>query len=250
MSLINKHAVVTGGATGIGLAITRTLIKAGATVTIMGRNKDRLDDIAKENDQIKTVQVDLTDAASVSAAFAKASKTAPISILVNNAGAALSAPFHKTSLDAWQKTIAVNLTSVFLTTSTALAEINQARHGRIINIASIAGLEGAAYTSAYSASKHGVIGLTKSLAFELSKVNTTINAICPAFVNTDIVENAILNIMKMTGRSREEALQGILETAGQQRLIEPEDVAQEVINLCAPEADTINGTAIVMDGKK
>tara|TARA_R110002073_G_scaffold56363_5_gene143639 strand:+ start:128 stop:877 length:750 start_codon:yes stop_codon:yes gene_type:complete len=249
MSLKDKHAVVTGGATGIGLAIARALVDAGAIVTIMGRNKERLDDIANKSERINSVQVDVTDANSVSDAFAKASMTAPIAILVNNAGAALSAPFHKTDLDAWQKTIAVNLTSVYLTTSAALAEINQASHGRIINIASIAGLEGAAYTSAYSASKHGVMGLTKSLACELSKVSTTVNSICPAFVNTDIVENAIINIMEMTGRSRQAALQGILETAGQNRLIEPEEVAQEVIKLCAPEADTINGTAIVMDGK-
>jgi len=249
MSLKDNHAVVTGGATGIGLAITRALVAAGAIVTIMGRNKDRLDDIAKESDQIHAVQIDVTDDSSVTNAFSQASKIAPISILINNAGAAPSAPFHKTSLDDWQKTIAVNLTSVYLTINASLGEINRAAHGRIINIASIAGLEGAAYTSAYSASKHGVMGLTKSLACELNKVNTTINSICPAFVNTDIVEQAIINIMEKTGRNREEALQGILETAQQNRLIEPQEVANEVIKLCAPEADTINGAAIVMDGK-
>jgi len=249
MSLVNNHAVVTGGATGIGLAITRALVNAGATVTIMGRDKKRLDSIANESNKIKAVQVDITDVESVNTAFAKASLTAPISILINNAGKAFASPFHKTSLDMWQKIIAVNLTGTYLTISAVLAEINKAKHGRIINIASISGLEGAAYTSAYSASKHGVIGLSKSLACELSKVNTTINSVCPAFVNTDIVESAIINIMKLTGRNRESALQSILDTTGQSRLIEPEEVAQEVIKLCAPKADNINSTSIVMDGK-
>ena len=249
MSLVNNHAVVTGGATGIGLAITRALVDAGAIVTIMGRDKKRLDNIANESNKIKAIQVDITDVDSVNKAFVKASLIAPITILINNAGKAFSAPFHKTSFDEWEKIIAVNLTGIYLTISAVLTEVNQAKHGRIINIASISGLEGAAYTSAYSASKHGVIGLMKSLACELSKVNTTINSICPAFVNTDIVEKAIINIMNITGRSRETALQSILDTTGQSKLIEPEEVALKVIKLCAPEADTINGTSIVMDGK-
>ena len=249
MSLVNNHAVVTGGATRIGLAITRALVDAGAIVTIMGRDKKRLDNIANKSNKIKAIQVDITDVDSVNKAFVKASLTAPITILINNAGKAFSAPFHKTSFDEWEKIIAVNLTGIYLTISAVLTEVNQAKHGRIINIASISGLEGAAYTSAYSASKHGVIGLMKSLACELSKVNTTINSICPAFVNTDIVEKAIINIMNITGRSRETALQSILDTTGQSKLIEPEEVALKVIKLCAPEADTINGTSIVMDGK-
>ena len=192
MSLVNNHAVVTGGATGIGLAITRALVDAGAIVTIMGRDKKRLDNIANESNKIKAIHVDITDVDSVNKAFVKASLTAPITILINNAGKAFSAPFHKTSFDEWEKIIAVNLTGIYLTISAVLTEVNQAKHGRIINIASISGLEGAAYTSAYSASKHGVIGLMKSLACELSKVNTTINSICPAFVNTDIVEKLSL----------------------------------------------------------
>lgn len=249
MLLKHKHAVVTGGGSGIGLAITEALVLEGAHVTIMGRNRDRLTAVARNNDQINAVAIDVTDEESVRNAFSETSTIAPVDILINNAGMAMAAPFHKTSLEDWQRTIAVNLTSIYLTISAILEEINKSDHGRIINIASIAGLQGAPYTSAYSASKHGVIGLTKSLALELGKVNTTINAICPAFVNTDIVEQAIINIMEKTGRSREEALQGILETAEQRRLIEPDEVADEVIKLCAPEADNISGTAIVIDGK-
>ncbi len=249
MLLSEKHAVVTGGGSGIGLAIANALIREGALVTIMGRNLDRLSDVASKNDRISALKIDVTDAESVNAAFAQASKITPVDILVNNAGIAMSAPFHKTSPDDWNRTIAVNLTGTYFTIKAILDEINKSDHGRIINIASIAALQGAPYTSAYSASKHGVLGLTRSLALELDKVNTTINAICPAFVNTDIVEQAIINIMEKTGRSREEALEGILETAGQNRLIEPEEVAEEVIKLCTPEADNINGTAIVIDGK-
>ncbi len=249
MLLSGKHAVVTGGGSGIGLAIAKALVQEGAHVTIMGRNMDRLSDVASKNNRINAGKLDVTDEGSVREAFLKASEIAPVDILVNNAGIAMSAPFHKTGLDDWNRTIAVNLTGTYLTIKTILDEINKSDHGRIINIASIAALEGAPYTSAYSASKHGVLGLTRSLALELENVNTTINAICPAFVNTDIVEQAIINIMEKTGRSREESLQGILKTAGQKSLIEPEEVAEEVIKLCIPEADNINGTAIVIDGK-
>lgn len=249
MTLENKHAVVTGGGTGIGLAITLALVEAGAKVTIMGRNKARLDEVADTNETINAVQVDVTDPKSVEDAFKKASGFAPISILVNNAGAALAAPFHKTSLEAWQNTLAVNLTSVYLTTSAAFEDLKNAGHGRIINIASTAGVEGCAYTSAYCASKHGVVGLTKSLALELTKTNTTSNAICPGFTRTDMVEQSILNVMEKTGRSREDALNDILISAGQKRLIEPEEIADEVLKLCLTKNNTINGQAIVIDGR-
>ena len=249
MDLSGKHAVVTGGATGIGLAITKALSKNGAMVTIMGRNKTRLDEIADTLENINTVQVDLTDPNSVEVAFKEASGIASISILVNNAGAALAAPFHKTSLEAWQNTLNINLTSIYLTTSATLNEIKTSEHGRIINIASIAGLEGAAYTTAYCASKHGVIGLTRALACELTKTQATINAICPGFTNTDIVTDAVNNIMAKTGRTAEDALNDILVSVNQNRMIEPSEIADEVLKLCDPNSDAINGQAIVIDGK-
>lgn len=248
MSLSNKHAVVTGGATGIGLAITIALVAEGAHVTIMGRNKDRLEKVAKTNDKIFAEQVDVTDPKNVEQAFLNASGREPISILVNNAGAAKAAPFNKTSLDDWENTLAVNLTSVYLTTSAAYNDIINADHGRIINIASTAGLEGCAYTTAYSASKHGVVGLTKSLALELTKTNVTVNAICPGFTNTDMVEQSIMNVMEKTGRNRQDALAGILKAANQKRLVEPEEIAKLVIKLCQTKSDNINGQAIVIDG--
>ena len=248
MDLSGKHAIVTGGGTGIGLAITKALSKKGAMVTIMGRNKARLDEVASTLKNVNAVQVDVTDPASVADSFKEASNIAAISILVNNAGAALAAPFHKTSLDAWQNTLNINLTSIYLTISATLDEIKSSSHGRIINIASIAGLEGAAYTTAYCASKHGVIGLTRSLACELTKTEATVNAICPGFTNTDIVTDAVNNIMKKTGRTAEEALNDILVSVNQSRMIEPSEIADEVLNLCDPKSDAINGQAIVIDG--
>lgn len=248
MSLSDTHAVVTGGGSGIGLAITRALVKEGALVTIMGRKLERLEEVASSDKNINAIQVDVTNADSVAEAFKKASKTKPISVLVNNAGAATAAPFHKTSLDMWQSTLDVNLTSVFLTSSAAFNDIANSNHGRFINIASIAGVEGCAYTTAYSASKHGVVGLTKSLALELTKTNVTANAICPGFTNTDMVEQSIDTIVQKTGRSRQDALKDILDAANQKRLVEPEEIANEVIKLCATASDAINGETIIIDG--
>ena len=248
MSLSKKHAVVTGGGTGIGLAIANALYAEGAMVTIMGRNKDRLAEATKNKPRMNIQTVDVTDHLSVKEAFNEVSRIEAISILVNNAGAALSIPFQKTSYEAWQQMINVNLTSVYLTINSILEDIKSASHGRIINIASTAGLEGYAYTSAYCAAKHGVIGLTKSLALELSGTDTTINSICPGFTNTDIVTIAIKNIMKKTGRTKEEALSGMLSSAGQKRLVEPSEIAAEVIRLCEPVNDIINGQSIVIDG--
>ncbi len=248
MSLSNKHAVVTGGGSGIGLAIANALYAEGAMVTIMGRNEDRLAEAAKNKPRMNIQVVDVTDQVSVKEAFSETSKVEAISILVNNAGAALSSPFHKTSYEAWQQMINVNLTSVYLTINSAFEDIKSANHGRIINIASTAGLEGYAYTSAYCAAKHGVIGLTKSLALELKGTDATINSICPGFANTDIVTVAIKNIMEKTGRTKEEALNGMLSSAGQKRLVEPNEIAEEVIRLCEPTNDIINGQSIVIDG--
>ncbi len=248
MDLSGKHAVVTGGGTGIGLAITKALSAVGVNVTIMGRNKARLDEVAGSLKNVRAIAVDVTKPQSVDQAFKEASDFAPISILVNNAGAATAAPFHKTDYQTWQNTLAVNLTSIYLTMSSAFNDIKSVEHGRIINIASTAGLEGHAYTSAYCASKHGVIGLTKSVAQELKGSTTTINAICPGFTRTDMVTHAVDKIVKKTGRSPEDALKDILISASQLRLVEPEEIADQVIKLCDPANDSINGQAIVING--
>ncbi len=248
MLLSGKHAVVTGGGTGIGLAITNALVAEGATVTIMGRNKDRLDDVAETHTLINAVKVDVTDEDSVKKAFQEASSIAPIDFLINNAGAAKSAPFHKISHDDWQQAISVNLNSVYLTSYTVFDQIKSRDHGRIINIASTAGLMGSAYASAYSAAKHGVVGLTRSIAMEITEGTMTGNAICPGFTNTDIITNSIQRIVAKTGRREQDALNDLLKAGDQYRLVEPEEIAEEVIRLCDPANDDINGEAIIIDG--
>jgi NAD(P)-dependent dehydrogenase (short-subunit alcohol dehydrogenase family) len=248
MNLENQHAVVTGGATGIGLAITTALCAAGATVTIMGRNTERLKQLAKTNELIHAVTMDVTEQSSVISAFEEASKLQPITILINNAGAVETASFKNTSAEQWQNMLAVNLTGSFFTTQAALQDIKAAENGRIINIASTSGLKGYAYTSAYTAAKHGVIGLTRSLALELSKSNVTVNAICPGFTNTAIVDDAIKNITDVTQRTAEQAIEELTRHNPQNRLIEPEEVAETVLWLCSANSRSVTGQSIIIAG--
>ena len=248
MNLKSQHAVVTGGATGIGLAITKALSAAGAMVTVMGRNTQRLEELAATDDLIHAITVDVSDESSVIKAFNDASTLQPISILINNAGAVETASFKNTSADLWQKMLAINLTGSFFTTQAALSDIKAAENGRIINIASTSGLKGYAYTSAYAAAKHGVIGLTRSLALELAKSNVTVNAICPGFTNTAIVDNAILNITDVTNRTSEQALEDLTRHNPQERLIEPEEVAETVLWLCSEKSRSVTGQSIIIAG--
>jgi len=248
MDLTNHHAIVTGGATGIGLAVTQALCNEGARVTVMGRNKQRLDELAATNDLIGAIEVDITDPQSVEQAFKAASAVQPISILINNAGAADTAAFHKMTFEHWQRMLSINLTGTFLTTQAALSDIKAANYGRIINIASTSGLKGYAYTSAYSAAKHGVIGLTRSLSLELSNTMVTVNAICPGFTNTAIVADAIENITTKTQRNEAQALEDLVSHNPQKRLIEVDEIAETVLWLCNPKSGSVTGQSIVIAG--
>lgn len=246
MSLESKHAVVTGGGTGIGLAIANALINEGAIVTIMSRNLEKLQKITEHNPQMHAVSVDITDENSVLKAINSARLTAPIDILVNNAGDADSGPFQNMDLKRWQYMIDLNLTGTFLMTHAVIQEMLENKQGNIINIASTAGVIGYAYTTSYCAAKHGVVGLTKSLAKEMNAHNIFINAICPGYANTDLVMDAVKKIMAAKGKTKQEAIAGLLEPSGQERLIEPNEIAEVAIELCH---NNQIGECIIIDGK-
>jgi NAD(P)-dependent dehydrogenase (short-subunit alcohol dehydrogenase family) len=249
VSLKNHHAIVTGGATGIGLAITRILADAGTHVTIASRDLEQSRLVAASMQNVKAVALDITNPDAITKVFADIE---PIDILVNNAGTASTAPFHRITLDDWNAMLSINLTGTFLCSQAALASMRRRSGvratGRIINIASTAGLKGSSYTAAYTAAKHGVVGMTRSLAMELASTDITANCICPGFTNTDIVTNAIANISDKTGLSKVEALAELIKDNPQKRLIEPEEVAAAVLWLCQETSKSINGQSIVIAG--
>jgi NAD(P)-dependent dehydrogenase (short-subunit alcohol dehydrogenase family) len=242
----DQHVVVTGGGSGIGAAIAKAMIEAGARVTLMGRNAEKLRDKAEELSTDMQV-ADVTDRAQVATAFAAAAgQNGVVTILVNNAGAAEAAAFGKMDDELWDSLIAVNLTGVYNCTKAVIAAMAEAGSGRIVNIASTAALTGYAYVSAYCAAKHGVVGLTRALALEYARKGITVNAVCPGYTNTDIIEQAIDKIVAATGRSRDEALAEMVKVNPQQRLIEPEEVAATVMWICQQES--ITGQAIAVAG--
>jgi NAD(P)-dependent dehydrogenase (short-subunit alcohol dehydrogenase family) len=251
LPLQGRHAVVTGAARGIGAAITRVLAGDGAGVTLLGRRRDILQRLADDlpGGPHGVVVADVSDAPQVQAAFeqARAARGA-IAILVNNAGQAESAPFAKTSLELWQRMLAVNLTGSFLCAQAALPDMLLAGRGRIVNIASTAGCKGYAYVCAYAAAKHGVIGLTRSLALEVAPKGVTVNAVCPGYTETDILRDSIANVVAKTGRSVEAARAQFAAGNPQQRIVQPEEVADAVRWLCGDAAAAINGQSISVCG--
>lgn len=249
MELRGKHAVITGGGRGIGAAIADSLSAAGAKITIMGRNLQTLEDKAKTLENCFSVQCDVTDDASVNCAFLAATeKYGVVDILVNNAGAAHSRPFKKTDRAHLQHMLDVNLIGPFLCIQAVLQEMIDKKSGRIINIASTAALKGYGYVTAYSAAKHGVLGLTRSLALEMATKGVTVNAVCPGFTETDIARDAVSNIMAKTGRTEDEAIRGLTVHNPQKRLIQPEEVAATVLWLCGESQSSITGQAIAVAG--
>jgi 3-hydroxybutyrate dehydrogenase len=248
-ALEGQHAVVTGGGRGIGAAIATALAAEGAQVTLMGRNEAQLKEKSEALAVAQAVCCDVTDEAAVGAAFAEARRTfGPVGILVNNAGAAESAPFVRTSLKLLRRMLDVNLVGTFLCSRTALPDMLEAGSGRIVNIASIAGLKGAAYVSAYCAAKHGVVGLTRALALETATKGTTVNAVCPSYTDTEMARLAIANIVAKTGRSAADVEMELVRKNPQGRLIRPEEVAATVLWLCAPGSAAITGQAIAIAG--
>lgn len=246
--LSGHHAVVTGGGTGIGAAIAKALGEAGAMVSVMGRRIDTLEVVAAAHPLCAAISIDVTDESSVEAAMASARQRAPVTILINNAGGAETAPLAKTSTELWNRMIALNLTGTFLCSRALLPEIAAAAGGRIISVASTSGLKGYAYTGAYAAAKHGVIGLTRTMAIELAKTGATANAICPGFADTDLVQRSLDAVEAKTGLSRVEALAQFVRDNPQKRLIRPEEVAACALWLCDPLSASVNGQSIAVAG--
>jgi 3-hydroxybutyrate dehydrogenase len=252
--LRGKHAVVTGASRGIGAAIASTLARHGADVTLMSRNEAALREQAAAlteifNGKAQAIAIDIARPEQVSAAFAQAAdRFGPPQILINNAGIAAAAPIGKTDLATWQRLMEVNLTGAFLCIREVVQVMTKGDYGRIVNIASTAGLTGYAYVAAYCAAKHGLIGLTRALARELAKTGVTVNAVCPGYTDTDIVAEAVGNIVAKTGRTPEQALRELTVHNPQGRLVRPEEVAETVGWLCSPSSASITGQSIVVAG--
>jgi NAD(P)-dependent dehydrogenase (short-subunit alcohol dehydrogenase family) len=252
-SLDGHHALVTGAGSGIGAATALALARAGARVSLAGRRRIPLEDVARGMPKGSAAVIDAFDVTSetaVSGGVERAhSALGPVTILINNAGEAASAPFEKTDPGLWSRTLAVNLNGAYLVSRAVVADLKARGDGaRLINIASTAALVGYAYVAAYCAAKHGLIGLTRALALEFAKTGVTVNAVCPGFTETPLVQRAVETIVAKTGRSEAGAKAELAKSNPQGRLVRPEEVADAVLWLASPGAASINGQAIVVAG--
>jgi NAD(P)-dependent dehydrogenase (short-subunit alcohol dehydrogenase family) len=246
--LAGRHALITGGGTGIGAAAATHLHAAGAKISVSGRRMEPLQRTA-ELVGGKAVQCDVTDREQVSRAFDEArAANGPIEMLVVNAGIAESAPFHKMTRDSWDRIIGTNLTAAFECTQAAIQDLLASENGRLVFVASVASLRGVPYAAHYAASKHGLLGLTRSLAAEYAKTNLTVNAVCPGYVDTPMTDQSIARVSQITGRSEEQARGAITNMNASGRLVDPESIATMILSLCLPQSRDINGAAVTIDG--
>lgn len=243
MTFNGKRVLITGGGTGLGADMAACFAAKGAEVVIAGRRMAPLEAVVAKLENVRAVVADVTKEADVQAMFAAAG---PVDIVIANAGASTSAPFGRTSLDDWNAMLAVNLTGVFLTLRDGLNQMQG--WGRLISVASTAALKGYGYVAPYAAAKHGVVGLTRSLALEIAKKDITVNALCPGFLDTEMTDRSIQNIIEKTGKSRDDAIAALASHNPQKRLVQPREVSNAALWLCGDGSEGINGQAISIAG--
>jgi 3-hydroxybutyrate dehydrogenase len=248
-TLNGRHALVTGGGRGIGRAIAASLVKAGATVTIVGRNPATLEQAIMQGDAHAAAVADVSDLQRVQAAVQESVlRYGPVDLMIANAGSAASAPFMKSGPEVFRQMLDVNLLGVTNVAQAVMGPMTERGFGRIVAVASTAGLKGYPYVSAYCAAKHAVVGFVRALALETARTGVTVNAVCPGFTDTDLVAESLATIMAKTGRTREDALGELVKHNPQGRLIDPSEVAAAVLWLCSEEARSVTGQAIVVAG--
>ncbi len=250
LPLAGRHALITGAGRGIGAAIAARLVAEGARVTLLARTQSQLQQVAATlGASAQSVCADIADWQAARQAFEQAAQAfGAVDILINNAGQARSGAVHRAPEELWHGMLAVNLTGTYYGIRAALPAMLERRFGRIVNVASTAGLKGYPYVAAYCAAKHGVIGLTRALALEVAQRNVTVNAVCPGYTETALVQDAIENIQKLTGRSAEDTRAALMKSNPQGRLVQPAEVAHAVAWLCLPGSEAVTGQSIAIAG--
>ena len=246
--LAGRHALITGGGTGIGAAAAAHLNAAGAKLSLLGRRMEPLQTVA-ESYGGNAIPCDVTDSNRIAAAFDEArAANGPIDLLIVNAGIAESAPFHKMTRESWDRIIGTNLTAAFECSRAAIGDLLKSDNGRLVFVASVASLRGVPYASHYAASKHGLLGLMRSLAAEYAKTNLTVNAVCPGYVDTPMTDQSVARVAKITGRDEGDARSAITNMNASGRLVDPQAIGNVIAMLCLPLSRDINGAAITLDG--
>jgi len=246
--LEGRHALITGGGTGIGAAAAAHLHAAGAKVSLLGRRMEPLQQTAERLGGY-AVSCDVTQPDQIAKAFEEArTLNGPIDMLIVNAGIAESGPFHKMTRESWDRIIGTNLTAAFECSRAAIGDLLNSENGRLVFVASVASLRGVPYAAHYAASKHGLLGLMRSLAAEYAKTNLTVNAVCPGYVDTPMTDQSVARVSEITGRSEEQSRSAITNMNASGRLVHPDGIATVILTLCLPQSQDVNGAAITIDG--